>query len=169
MPERKMNIIRSVFMMLALGLLLSACGNKADETRLKAAEKAYYQGDFKTAAEVFQVMAERGNARAQFFLAQIYLNGNGMPRDYARALKWAIAAADQKDPEAQFTLGEIYESGKGVPQDFVQAHMWYSLSASTGDEQAIRRKAELEIKKMTGAQIEQSKQLELKWIEAHKD
>jgi uncharacterized protein len=167
--EKKMNFMRCVFVMLALSLLLSACGGTADESRLKAAEKAYYQGDFKTAAEVFHVMAERGNARAQFFLAQIYLNGNGMPRDYAQALKWANAAAEQKSPDAQYTLGEIYASGKGVPRDYVQAHMWYSLSASTGDEQAIRKKAELEVKKMTAAQIEQSKQLELKWIEAHRD
>jgi TPR repeat protein len=168
MPEREMNLMRFVFVAFALSLLMSACGGKADETRLKAAEKAYYQGDFKTAAEVFQAMAERGNTRAQFFLAQIYLNGNGMPRDYAQALKWASAAADKKNPDAQFTLGEIYASGMGVQRDYVQAHMWYSLSASTGDEQAIRRKAELEIKNMTEAQIEQSKQLELKWIEAHK-
>jgi TPR repeat protein len=164
-----MNFMRLVFAMLVASLFMVACGNKGDESRLKAAEAAYLQGDYKTALEGFQPMAEKGNARAEFFLGEMYLNGNGVPRDYAQALKWASASAEQKNPDGQYTLGEIYASGKGVPQDYIKAHMWYSLSASSGDEQAIRKKADLEVRGMTYAQIEQSKQQELAWIEAHKD
>ncbi len=154
----------------AVGVLLVSsflgCSAGADKARLAAAEAAYHRGDFKPAADAFQAMAEQGNARAQFFLGEMYLNGSGVPRDYALAFKWASAAAEQRDPDAQYTLGGMYESGKGVPQDYVQARMWYGLSASSGDEQAIRKKAALETS-MTAAQIEQSRLQEQEWITAH--
>jgi hypothetical protein len=166
-----MSFIRTASLALAVIFSLSACGDKTGEdktkARLKAAQAAYYQGDFKTAASIFQAMAEQGNARAQFFLGEMYLNGSGVPRDYAQALKWARAAAEQNDSDAQYTLGGIYESGKGVPQDYAQAHMWYSLSSSSGDEQAIRKKAALETK-MNTDQLAESQRQEQAWISAHK-
>ncbi len=163
-----MKLVRIVALLLVGSLALSACGAKVDKARLAAAEAAYHQGDFAAAAEAFRALAAQGSARAQFYLAEMYLSGNGVPRDYAEALKWASAAAEQKDSDAQYTLGTMYESGKGVAQDYVQAHMWYSLSAASGDEQAIRKKAELEVRRMSPGQIERSKELELAWIEAHK-
>ncbi len=165
-----MSVLRFTFGALAMGLLLSACNKNTEEekanTRVSAAQAAYYRGEFKSAAGVFQAMAEQGNPRAQFFLGEMYLNGNGVARDYAQALKWARASAEQKNADAQYTLGGMYESGKGVPQDYVQARMWYGLSASSGDEQAIRKKAALETS-MTAAQIEQSRLQEQEWITAH--
>ncbi len=167
-----MNGIRIVWLMAAMSLVLSACGANTEKdqvnARLKAAQAAYYRGDFTTAASVFQAMAEQGNPRAQFFLGEMYLNGRGVPRDYTQALKWARAAAEQHDPDAQYTLGGMYESGKGVPQDYARAHLWYSLSASSGDEQAIRKKAALETK-MTVDQLAESKRQQAEWIKAHKD
>ncbi len=61
----------------------------------------------------------------------------------------------------------MYETGKGVPQDNVQAHLWYSLSSSSGDEQAIRKKAALEAK-MNADQLADSSRQEQEWIKAHK-
>ena len=164
-----MKYIKSILVALMVGLLLTGCGSKAGGSKLKAAEQAYRQGDFKTALEVFQPMAEGGNARAQFYLGEMYLNGSGVVKDYAQALKWAGAAAEQKDANAQFTLGGMYETGKGVQRDYILAHMWYSLSGTSGDEQAIRKKAELELKKMSMPEIEQSKQMEIKWAAEHRD
>lgn len=164
-----MRYIKTIVLALAVGLLLAGCGNKAGGAKMKAAEQAYRQGDYQAALAVFRPMAESGNARAQFYLGEIYLSGSGVEKDYAQALKWAGAAAEQKDTNAQFTLGGMYESGKGVPRDYILAHMWYSLSATSGDEQAIRKKAELELKKMSMPEIEQSKQLELQWTAEHKD
>ncbi len=167
-----MNVIRMAWLMVATGLLLSACGENTGQdkanARLKAAQAAYYRGDFTTAASVFRAMAEQGNPRAQFFLGEMYLNGRGVPKDYAQALKWARAAAEQHDSDAQYTLGGMYESGKGVPQDYGRAHLWYSLSSSSGDEQAIRKKAALEAK-MNIDQLAESRRQEEEWIKAHQD
>ncbi len=166
-----MRFIRMVCLVLAASLLLSACGAHTGQdgaaAKLKEAQAAYYRGDFATAAAVFQPMAEQGNARAQFFLGEMYLNGRGVPQDYALALKWARAAAEQQDADAQYTLGGMYETGKGVPRDDVQAHVWYSLSSSSGDEQAIRRKAALEAT-MSRDQLAASLRREQEWIKAHR-
>lgn len=155
---------------LVASLLLSACGGHTEQNetgaKLKAAQAEYYRGDFAAAASAFQAMAEQGNARAQFFLGEMYLNGRGVPQDYAQALKWERAAAEQKDSDAQYTLGGMYETGKGVPQDYVQAHVWYSLSSFSGDEQAIRRKAALEAK-MSRDQLAASARQVQEWVKAH--
>ncbi len=163
--------MRAACLMLAAGLLLSACGadSAADKENavLKEAQAAYHQKDYATAAKGFQILADRGNARAQFFLGEMYLNGNGVKQDYAQALKLARAAAEQGSAEAQYTLGGMYERALGVPQDNVQALVWYSLSASSGDEQALRKKAALETS-MAAGQIEQARREQTEWIKAHK-
>lgn len=163
--------IRMTSLALAMSLFLSSCSGdtEADKEKsaLKAAQAAYYQKDYTTAAQGFQILADRGNARAQFFLGEMYLNGTGVKQDYAQALKWARAAAEQGSAEAQYTLGGMYELAQGVPKDDVQAHVWYALSASSGDEQAIRKKAALETT-MSAEQMEEARRREMEWIRAHK-
>ena len=47
----------------------------------------------------------------------MYENGQGVPQDYAEAVKWYREAADQDDTDAQFNLGLMYENGDGVPRN----------------------------------------------------
>ena len=61
--------------------------------------------------------AESGDAKAQHNLGVMYENGQGVPQDYAEALKWFRLAADQGDAKAQHNLGVMYYYGEGVPQD----------------------------------------------------
>lgn len=157
--------------MLALVVLVSACGGTPEsgqeESVLKAAEAAYYAQDFATAARGFKLVADRGNARGQFFLGELYLTGRGVKQDDAQALKLELAAAEQGSEGAQYTLGGMYERGQGVPKDSVQAHVWYGLSAASGDEQAIRKKAALETL-MSSSQLQEAAQREKEWIKAHR-
>lgn len=160
-----------IFIVLSLSALISACGNTTgggqEESVLKAAEAAYYREDFATAARGFQLVANRGNARGQFFLGELYLTGRGVKQDYAQALRLEQAAAEQGSEEAQYTLGGMYERGEGVGKDAVQAHVWYSLSAASGDEQAIRKKAALETA-MSASQLQDAQQREAEWIKTHR-
>jgi uncharacterized protein len=159
-----------IFSAVSLALMVSACGGTPEagqeESVLKAAEAAYYRQDFATAARGFQLVANRGNARGEFFLGELYLTGRGVRQDYAQALKLERAAAEQGSEEAQYTLGGMYESGQGVDKDPVQAHVWYSLSAASGDEQAIRKKAALETA-MSAHQLQEAQQQETEWIKTH--
>jgi TPR repeat protein len=63
----------------------------------------------------------------------MYLNGQGVPQDYAEALKWLRLAANQGFAEAQDGLGRMYEHGQGVPKDDAEAAKWIRLAANQGD------------------------------------
>jgi TPR repeat protein len=56
---------------------------------------AYERGDYATAYEEFLPIAEQGDAFAQFSLGIMYDNGEGVPQDYAEAVKWYRLAAEQ--------------------------------------------------------------------------
>ncbi len=91
---------------------------------------AYDQGDYVMAHLGFLSFAEQGDARAQFYLGRMFMDGEGVPQDYAEAAKWYWRAANQEDAAAQNNLGVMYENGEGVSRDLEQAYMWFNLSAS---------------------------------------
>ena len=74
-----------------------------------------------------RAVAEQGDATAQLNLGVRYANGEGVPQDYAEAVRWYRLAADQGLAGAQNNLGVKYRNGEGTPQDFVEAHMWATL------------------------------------------
>ena len=49
---------------------------------------AYNRGDYETALKELRPLAEKGNANAQFNLAQMYDKGQGVPQDYQQAARW---------------------------------------------------------------------------------
>ena len=49
---------------------------------------AYNAGDYATALQEFRPLAEQGNASAQNNLGWMYYKGQGVPQDYAEAVKW---------------------------------------------------------------------------------
>ena len=52
------------------------------------------QKDEAAAVSWFQLAAEQGEAGAQFSLAAMYYNGDGVPRDYVLAYAWANLAGE---------------------------------------------------------------------------
>ncbi len=61
----------------------------------QAGVDAYLRGDYATALQEFKPLAEQGHAEAQTYLAGMYYQGQGVPQDYAEAVKWYRKAADQ--------------------------------------------------------------------------
>ena len=66
----------------------------------------------------------------------MYDNGEGVPQDYAEAVKWYRLAAEQGNAKAQYNLAVMYDNGEGVPQDYAEAVKWYRLAAEQGDAKA---------------------------------
>jgi TPR repeat protein len=56
---------------------------------------AHGRGDFATALDFFGPLAALGHAGAQIRLVSMYVSGQGVPKDYAEALKWYRRAAEQ--------------------------------------------------------------------------
>jgi TPR repeat protein len=74
--------------------------------------------------------------RRRACLAWMYHDGQGVPQDYAEAMKWVRKAADQGDDGAQTTLGYMYSFGQGMPQDYAEAAKLYRKAADQGNTQA---------------------------------
>jgi hypothetical protein len=65
--------------------------------------------------------AQKGDARAQYDLANAYLRGNGVTINVKKAVAWLEKSAAQGYVRAQYRLGYLYLTGKGVTQDFAKA------------------------------------------------
>ncbi len=97
---------------------------------------AYKRGDYATALREFRPLAERGDAKAQYGLGVMYLNGQGVPQDSAEVVKWHRKAAEQGYAKAQYNLGFMYINGLGVPRDYAEAAKWYRKAADQRDAKA---------------------------------
>ena len=84
----------------------------------------------------------------------MYNKGQGVPQDYAEAMKWYRLAADQGIAEAQYNLGVMYDNGQGVPQDYAEAYVWFSVAAAGGDADAVKNR-DIAAGKLTPEQLTQ--------------
>ena len=95
------------------------------------------QQDYMEAVKWWRKAAEKGDAKAQSCLGNMYSGGLGVPEDDVEAVKWWRKAAEKGDAKAQSNLGEMYyEGSKGVPKDYVEAAKWYRKAAAQGDDDA---------------------------------
>ena len=56
--------------------------------------------------------AEKGDAEAQYQLAEMYADARGVDQDYTKSYHWAKKAADQGNPKAQYRLASIIYKGE---------------------------------------------------------
>jgi uncharacterized protein len=70
--------------------------------------------DLHRALEMFQYAAMNfGDSNAQFNLARMYLEGNGIRKDEVQAVKWLSVAAEKNHMESQAMLGHLLFNGRG--------------------------------------------------------
>src|SRR5215216_4407985 len=143
-------MINPLYRMLAAifaALVASSCGTSPSDS--EDTTRTYSSGDYKgdvqhnsaRSAHWLQRNAARGNSNAQFHLGTMYIQGNGVPQDYATAAYWYRQAAEQGYVLAQANLGYMYMNGQGVPRDYVQAHIWSNLAAAKGNKMAASNRA----------------------------
>ncbi|HTY69927.1 MAG TPA: tetratricopeptide repeat protein [Alphaproteobacteria bacterium] len=78
-------------------------------------------------------MANNGDARAQYLLAQMSDNGLGpVQLDPVDAARWYTRAAEKNNADAQFALANAYSIGRGVPVNPQQAIKWLTRAADNG-------------------------------------
>ena len=63
---------------------------------------AFDKKDFKAALKKLKPLAEKGYAKAQNKLGEIYGNAQGISHDYKEAFKWYQLSADQGHPGSQY-------------------------------------------------------------------
>ncbi len=86
--------------------------------------------------DLARALAEQGDVRAQFMLAEHYYDGFMLKQDKQQAVYWYQKAAEQGHRQAQFSLATAYDTGEGVQQDLSKAAQWYKKAAMQGEASA---------------------------------
>ena len=128
---------------------------------------AHKRGEYVTALREWRLLAEKGDAEAQYKLGFMYERGQGVLKNDREAVKWFRNAAEQGHARAQYSLGLRYLWGDGAPKNIVLAYKWWSLSSLLGHQKAgsyLDKAAKL----MTPAEIAKSRKLVREWWANHK-
>ncbi len=118
---------------LALAVVFLSCLTAPARAGIDEGLAAYERGDYATALQEWAPLANQGDAEAQYFLGHMYVEGQGVPRQYGKAAVWIRQAAEQGNGYGQFALGYLYDKGTGVAQDDAEAARWYRKSAEQGN------------------------------------
>ncbi|MDD4393309.1 MAG: trypsin-like peptidase domain-containing protein [Desulfobacterales bacterium] len=116
----KSNKLSRIFYVILVVLLFISAQAMAESKQL----------DFDTV----KILAEQGDAEAQFNMAMMYGNGKGVPKDLKEAVHWLKKAAERGHIKAQSCLGGLYVDGdEGLPQDYEKGVYWYTKAAEAGE------------------------------------
>ncbi|EUK17469.1 tetratricopeptide repeat protein [Commensalibacter papalotli (ex Servin-Garciduenas et al. 2014)] len=85
---------------------------------------------------IIKQKAEKGDKRAQQFIAMAYKNGYFGPENKAKSLEYYTKAANQGDIESQYNLGVMYANGYYTSVDAIEAEKWLIKAAHQGDKRA---------------------------------
>src|SRR5665213_986437 len=74
---------------------------------------------------------------AQYYLARLYLDGTGAPKDPRQAARWFGLSAQKGQCQAQAMLGAMLFAGDHVPRQAARGLMWLALAkdSATSDQQ----------------------------------
>jgi Tfp pilus assembly protein PilF len=99
---------------------------------VRAGIAAWQAGDFATAIGNWRPLADRGDADAQYNIAQAYFLGRGVPQNSNLAEQWYERAARQGHEEAQANYGLLlFQNGRRR-----EAMPWIEQAANRGDPRA---------------------------------
>jgi hypothetical protein len=128
--------VRMTMRRLLCGILTVAFCMIARAGDLEDGNSALDRRDYAVAVSSFTRAAEQGNVLAQYNLALMYHDGNGVPRDYERAFYWYRKAAGQGHAAAQFWVAIMYRDSIGVQRDYGETLYWLARAAERGDANA---------------------------------
>lgn len=106
--------------------------------------------------------AEGGNIKAMHNLAVLSAGRTAKTPDYAAAATWFEAAAERGLADSQFNLAVLFDGGLGVGKDLKVAYKWFALAASGGDQEAVRRRDDME-RTMLPADLAAARKLVSAW------
>ena len=115
----------------------------AEEKGLKEydlAMKYLSEQNFKAALKPLQVAAENNISNAQYNLALMYYQGDGVKQDIKKSAEWLEKAAKNGHERAIANIGRIYMQ----LMDFNKARYWLEINAKNGDKEAEMLLREIE-------------------------
>lgn len=87
------------------------------------------EGNEEKAFECYMKAAEMGYTESYYNVANAYLNGEGVERDFGKAFEWFQKAVDSGDNYAKLKLAECYKRGAGCERNYAAAMALYQQVA----------------------------------------
>lgn len=122
--------LRSPEAMVALGRLL----REAYPSDVKAPQLS---------AKLFNRAAELGSKSGFGALGNAYADGNGVPRNGAKALEYYSKASEMGLISADVGIGDMYRDGLAMPRDYNKAFQYYQKAANNGSKSGMQRLARM--------------------------
>lgn len=125
-------------------LLLASFASPALADELSVAEQAYAQGKYYAAGTRYQVLADNGDAQAQFRLGQMHATGKGVPQNFDTAVMWYRKAAAQSHAAAASELTKLALQGVSLtarPQ-LEDKHLGIDIPKKAADDDATDSRTE---------------------------
>ncbi len=128
-----------------IGTIINATPANSNELCNKGFDE-YKNGNYVQAKENWEKAAgAKGFSAAKYKsmneLGNLYFNGQGVEKDYAKSLEWYQKAAANGlpggNPDAAKSVGTQYENGLGTTQNFVTALSWYKKAQKMGNKYVV--------------------------------
>ena len=118
---------------LAISVLILGLAGPVSAQAVKAGIDAWQKSDYSGAVAIWRPLAEKGDADAEFNLAQAYRLGRGVPLNLAAAQSWFQRAATQGHVDAQTTLGLLlFQNGNRIG-----GLRWLKTASEKGEPRAM--------------------------------
>ncbi len=133
-------------------------------TRVKA--------DPERAREMFSYAASYfGNAEAQYNLARMYLDGNGIARDPKYGICWLGLAAQKGQHHAQALLGQMLFNGDHLQRQGARGLMWLTLAqdSATSEETWIKDSYKSAMAKASEEDRTMALRMLERWVQGRRD
>ena len=159
MPIKNVMTVCCFLMSLAL-LGLSSYSYAAT---LLEAKTAIDQKNYALAKEIYQSLAQQGDAKAQYNLGLMYASGDGVIYDANQAAYWYQQSSKQGYREAQYALAVMTFNKELESLDYTQAIAWYQAAAKQGH---VKSQENLGILFYRGDVIDQDIQSAIHWFQS---
>ncbi len=101
---------------------------------LDGIKSTYVRPNVPRAHEMFHYAASYfGDSDAQYHLARLYLDGNGVDQNARQAARWLNLAAEKGHYRAQALLGNLLVNGEGVPRQRALGLMWLTMARDAAE------------------------------------
>jgi TPR repeat protein len=115
-----------------ISLLLAFCGLLSSCSDYQQARSAYAAGDYTKAYQLFQGLAESGDAKAQYDLSLMCIQGIGTKQNIEQGLVWLNRAAEKSNIDAMLELGVLYQKIVNLENGPQLALYWFEKAAMAG-------------------------------------
>ncbi len=127
-----MRRLRLFIVLLTLGFSSIALAQQSPSQYDKAAS-AYQSGDFAQAEKLWIVLADQGDANAQYALGIMHLKKEAQRSEDTAAFRYLVEAAKKQHVASMFNLGVAYWEGRGVTRQPEKALNWWEVAAQRDD------------------------------------